>query len=44
MKETDLTDCCARSFYFVTGMVHVRRFSMCNHGGVRAVRNSNQVP
>ncbi len=35
---TQLTDCCARSFYFVRGMTFVRRFSTCAHGGVRAVR------
>ncbi len=38
-EETDLTDCCARSFYFVKGMVHARRFSMCANGGVRPVRD-----
>ncbi len=38
-KETELTDCCARTFYFVKGMVHVRRFSLCAKGGVRAVRD-----
>lgn len=35
---TKLTDCCARSFYFVSGMTFVRRFTMCNDGGVRPVR------
>lgn len=37
--KTDLTDCCAFSFYFVKGMVHIRRLTMCTNGGVRAVRN-----
>ena len=37
--KTDLTDCCARSLYFVTGLVHLRRFSLCADGGVRAVRD-----
>ena len=37
-EETDLTDCCAESYYFVTGMANVRRFHYCEHGGVRAVR------
>lgn len=37
--ETTLTDCCARSLYFVNAMVHTRRFSTCRKGGVRAVRN-----
>ena len=36
--STKLTDCCARSFYFVSGMTFVRRFTMCNDGGVRPVR------
>lgn len=37
--KTDLIDCCARSLYFVTGVVHTRRFSICADGGVRAVRD-----
>ena len=37
-ESTKLTDCCARSFYFVSGMTFVRRFTMCNDGGVRPVR------
>jgi hypothetical protein len=37
-QDTDLTDCCAPSFYFVTGLSNVRRLSMCMNGGVRAVR------
>ena len=43
-KVTDLTDCCARSFYFVTGMTHIRRFSYCQNGGVRAVRRPAGSP
>lgn len=38
-EKTNLTDCCAYSFYFVKGMTHIRRFTMCTNGGVRAVRN-----
>ena len=37
--QTDLTDCCARIFYFVTGMSFTRRLSECAKGGVRAVRS-----
>ncbi|MFQ5443180.1 MAG: DUF1566 domain-containing protein [Nitrospinales bacterium] len=37
--ETTLTDCCARSLYFVNAMVHTRRFSTCRKGGIRAVRD-----
>lgn len=36
---TLITQCCAKTLYFVTGLVHVRRFELCNNGGVRAVRN-----
>jgi hypothetical protein len=39
-EDTDLTDCCAPSFYFVTGLSTVRQLSMCTNGGVRAVRNA----
>ncbi len=35
---TKLTDCCAKTFYFVSGMTFIRRFTLCNNGGVRAVR------
>lgn len=38
--KTKLTECCARSFYFNTGMAHSRRITMCTKGGVRAVRNA----
>lgn len=41
---TDLTECCAMSFYFVKGMVHIRRFTMCSGGGVRAVRDARKKP
>lgn len=37
-EETNLTDCCARSLYFVTGQAFSRRLSSCMNGGVRAVR------
>lgn len=36
---TELTECCAKTFYFVTGIIEMRRFELCNNGGVRAVRN-----
>jgi hypothetical protein len=39
-EETKLNGCCARTFYFVNGMPHVRRFTACANGGVRAVRNT----
>jgi uncharacterized protein DUF1566 len=39
-EDTDLTDCCAPSFYFAKGFSNVRRLSMCSNGGVRAVRNA----
>ncbi len=35
---TELTECCAKTVYFVNGDVHLRRFEICNNGGVRAVR------
>lgn len=37
--ETNLTDCCSRTLYFVKGVLNTRRFSYCQCGGVRAVRN-----
>ncbi len=37
---TKLTDCCAKSFYFVTGVTFIRRFTMCMNGGVRPVRGA----
>lgn len=42
-EDTRLTDCCGRSFYYVKGMTHVRRFSTCDNGGVRAVRNAKKT-
>ena len=39
-QDTDLTDCCAPTFYFVTGLSIMRRFTLCMNGGVRAVRNA----
>lgn len=38
VDETKLTDCCARTFYFVKGMVNIRRFHLCQNGGVRPAR------
>ena len=38
--KTNLEECCTRTFYFVTGMAHTRRLTMCKKGGVRAVRNT----
>jgi len=35
---TALTECCAKTLYFVNGMIKIRRFELCNNGGVRAVR------
>jgi len=40
-SKTKLTDCCGRTFYFVNGMSHIRRFTVCRYGGVRAVRGPN---
>jgi hypothetical protein len=40
-EENDLTDCCARIAYFVTGRAFSRNLSNCTNGGVRAVRNLN---
>ncbi|PIR00321.1 MAG: hypothetical protein COV66_07505 [Nitrospinae bacterium CG11_big_fil_rev_8_21_14_0_20_45_15] len=42
-SKTKLTDCCGRTFYFVNGMSHIRRFTVCRHGGVRAVRGPNPM-
>lgn len=39
-QDTELTDCCAPFFYYVTGLSSMRRLSMCMNGGVRAVRNA----
>jgi len=36
---TPLTEHCAKTLYFVNGMIEMRRFELCNNGGVRAVRN-----
>jgi len=30
---------CAKTFYFVNGLIHFRNLDQCNNGGVRAVRN-----
>lgn len=39
-EETKLTDCCASTFYYAKGISNVRRLTLCNNGGVRAVRNA----
>ncbi len=31
--------CCAKTLYFVKGLIHFRNLDHCNNGGVRAVRN-----
>ena len=30
--------CCAKTLYFVKGLIHMRNTEQCNNGGVRAVR------
>ncbi|QPJ65147.1 MAG: DUF1566 domain-containing protein [Candidatus Nitrohelix vancouverensis] len=40
-KNTKMSDCCGRTLYFVNGMSHIRRFSFCQNGGVRGVRDAN---
>lgn len=35
---TPLTKRCAKTLYFVTGIIDMRRFELCDNGGVRAVR------
>jgi uncharacterized protein DUF1566 len=37
---TELTQHCAKTLYFVNGIIEMRRFELCNNGGVRAVRNT----
>lgn len=37
---TELTQCCAKTLYFATGIIEMRRFELCNNGGVRAVRDT----
>jgi hypothetical protein len=37
---TELTQCCAKTLYFATGIIEMRRFELCNNGGVRAVRDA----
>jgi Protein of unknown function (DUF1566) len=39
-QDTDLADCCAPTFYFVTGLSNIRRMNLCMNGGVRAVRKA----
>jgi hypothetical protein len=38
-NENDLSDCCTRTAYFVTGRSFWRNLSNCTNGGVRAVRD-----
>lgn len=38
---TPLTRHCAKTLYFVTGIIKIRRFELCNNGGVRAVRKTH---
>jgi|GEM_PF-603012 len=40
--KTKLTDCCGRTLYFVNGMSHIRRFTVCRFGGVRPVRGPSK--
>jgi hypothetical protein len=35
---TPLTRNCAKTLYFVKGIIEMRRFELCNNGGVRAAR------
>ena len=35
---TSLTEHCAKTLYFVNGVIEMRRFELCNNGGVRAIR------
>lgn len=37
--KTKLSECCARTLYFVRGHINLRHFDQCNNGGVRAVRD-----
>lgn len=37
---TEMTQCCAKTLYFATGIIEMRRFELCNNGGVRAVRKA----
>ena len=37
---TEITQCCAKTLYFPTGIIEMRRFELCNNGGVRAVRKA----
>lgn len=39
VTASQYTDCCAKSVYFVNGMVRLHRLTMCLNSGVRAVRN-----
>jgi len=37
---TSLMKHCAKTLYFATGIIEMRRFELCNNGGVRAVRKA----
>ena len=39
VSGSKLSNCCAQTLYFVNGMTHIRRFTSCKNGGVRAVRD-----
>ena len=40
-NDNELSDCCARIAYFVTGRAFWRNLTNCKNGGVRAVRDLN---
>ena len=40
-EETKLAHCCATAFYFVKGFTNTRRLTMCDNGGVRAIRKAS---
>lgn len=41
---TPLVEHCAKTLYFVNGVIEYRRFELCNNGGVRAVRKADLLP
>jgi hypothetical protein len=36
---SEFTKNCAKTLYFVNGLIEFRRLELCNNGGVRAIRN-----
>lgn len=40
-KDFEEEQGCAKTLYFVKGLIHLRGVGQCNNGGVRAVRNLN---